>query len=70
MTKIGDALAKISQTFLVNEELRESRLKICETCPLSVMKKFSVELNICSSCGCVIPHKVKLKHASCPENKW
>ena len=42
----------------------EERLKICGTCPHFWKRK------ICKKCGCVMPLKVKIKKAKCPEGKW
>ncbi|QIG71288.1 hypothetical protein PQC16_gp181 [Rhizobium phage RHph_TM30] len=70
MSKVGDLLQNLSDKYVASDELRQSRLDICATCPFSIMKKFTIELNICDSCGCVISQKTKIKSAECPEGKW
>ena len=42
-----------------------ARLEICLECPelIKVTKQ-------CKQCGCVMPGKVKLLHATCPLDKW
>lgn len=49
----------------VSDEVRESRLSICESCPFYV--KLTKQ---CTKCGCFMPAKTGLPHASCPEHKW
>lgn len=44
--------------------LRKQRLDVCRSCD-----KFT-KLDRCSICGCIMPIKVALPHASCPEGKW
>jgi hypothetical protein len=49
----------------VNEELRQSRLKICKSC-----ENFVTKIKICSKCGCYVPAKVTFAESHCPEMKW
>jgi len=45
-------------------QIAQERYQICKACPqLSAIK-------ICKNCGCIVPAKVKLRHAECPELKW
>jgi hypothetical protein len=47
-----------------SDEVVSSRLAICEQCPhFSVTKQ-------CKKCGCFMPAKTKLLHASCPLGEW
>lgn len=48
-----------------SEDLAESRISICKSCPefVNITKQ-------CKQCGCVMPLKVKLSEATCPLNKW
>ena len=49
----------------VGKNISESRLETCKQC------EFYIEMpGICSKCSCVMPVKVKLAMAKCPENKW
>lgn len=39
-------------------------MKVCKQCPqLSVIK-------LCKVCGCIMPAKVRIRTAGCPEGKW
>lgn len=49
----------------VSSEVSKQRYSICKGCD-----KFNKWLQQCKSCGCIIPAKVKLSYASCPEGKW
>lgn len=51
-------------TQYVDEEESSLRMDICNGCEhLSITKQ-------CDKCGCFMPLKVKLLHASCPIGKW
>jgi hypothetical protein len=47
------------------DELRESRLKICRECEF-----FKPASQKCKKCGCFMKLKVTLEHAKCPIGKW
>jgi hypothetical protein len=47
-----------------DDELQQSRLDICSECPNYMITKQ------CSKCGCHMPSKTKLLHATCPINLW
>ena len=44
--------------------VRKSRLDICKQC------QYFTGLEQCALCGCFMPAKVMLPHASCPVGKW
>jgi hypothetical protein len=44
--------------------LKAERLAICESCP------HYLPTSQCSKCGCFMPVKAGLEHASCPVGKW
>ncbi len=46
----------------VDETIR--RYSICESCPKLMASKQ------CKKCGCFMPLKTKLLHATCPMDKW
>jgi hypothetical protein len=47
-----------------SNELAENRWKTCKECPhLMVTAQ-------CAKCMCLMPAKVRLKNATCPEGKW
>lgn len=48
-----------------DEELKEYRLSICQTCPH--FNKRSVR---CRKCGCFMSLKTTLKQARCPVGHW
>ncbi|OMI16719.1 DUF6171 family protein [Leptospira weilii] len=48
-------------------EYYNKRLSLCLSCPL-LLKTFLSER--CSSCGCFVRLKTKLKSESCPIGKW
>ncbi len=49
----------------VEERLHTERMSICKECPHLV--KLTQQ---CTKCGCFMPAKTKLPHASCPIDKW
>jgi len=49
---------------ILPKEISNERLAICKGC------SFLGKHNICSSCGCFVPAKVKLPHEECPEGLW
>jgi hypothetical protein len=49
----------------VSEAVFEERLAICRACPQLI--KLTQQ---CKKCGCNMPLKTKLPHATCPLNKW
>lgn len=53
-----------TQQVFSSEELRLSRLSICQDC------SSYTSLKVCTECGCIMPLKVKFQNAVCPLNKW
>lgn len=51
--------------YLASDETIKERTALCEKCP-----SFVSLTKMCSTCLCVIPMKVRMKPASCPEGKW
>lgn len=49
----------------VSEEVKEMRMALCKDCPFFV--KLTQQ---CTKCGCHMPWKTGLPHASCPVGKW
>jgi hypothetical protein len=47
----------------VPEEVKQSRLDICATCPFLAGDR-------CSKCGCHLPTKTSWASSKCPDNKW
>jgi hypothetical protein len=63
---VGRAVAvtnAVGITVESSDELKTSRLAICDTCD----KKGSA---VCGVCGCVLSAKAALKNSSCPLGKW
>ena len=52
-------------TEYAEKEEADKRYSICQECPL-----FILSTKRCSECGCFMAAKTKLKHATCPINKW
>jgi hypothetical protein len=52
-------------TKYASDELADSRLSICKTCP-----EFIKLTTQCKKCGCLMSIKTKLEAAKCPINKW
>jgi hypothetical protein len=48
----------------VSDGIAAERMAICEQCPELLPTKQ------CRQCGCIMPLKTKLEHATCPLNKW
>lgn len=49
----------------VSDEIRAKRMAICHDC------EFFISLTQqCIKCGCIMPAKTGLPHASCPVHKW
>lgn len=51
-------------TEYAEEEVASKRLDICKECPEIMLTQQ------CSQCGCFMPAKVKLLHATCPKGFW
>lgn len=51
-------------TEYASKELSDSRMAICEDCPNIMVTKQ------CKLCLCVMPFKVTLQNATCPESRW
>jgi hypothetical protein len=51
--------------YLQDQKIADQRLDICKECPF-----FINGTSQCSKCGCIMPLKVKLEAAACPEGKW
>jgi len=49
----------------LSKEESDLRYDICKTCP-----ELMNITNQCKKCGCFMPVKSKIKHASCPIGKW
>ena len=47
-----------------SSEQRAERLSLCRECPSLKLKA------VCNECGCFMPAKTWLAHASCPLGKW
>jgi hypothetical protein len=62
--KVGPSALLNPDTPEVDDETQQSRLAICNDCPFYMASKQ------CSQCGCFMPLKTKLLHASCPKGKW
>ena len=48
---------------LSSDNLRESRLAICASCPFR-------QSHTCTKCGCYVTFRASLKLKSCPVGKW
>lgn len=48
----------------VDELIQKERYALCEECPHLLPTKQ------CSKCGCFMPSKTGLLHATCPIDKW
>ena len=67
MTKEGETITMVKaiiNIFLKPLEAYE-RVKVCESCD-----KYFLRAKICSVCKCFIPAKSRLRHQTCPEDKW
>lgn len=51
-------------TPMVEDEVQKRRISICEECPEYTLTRQ------CKECGCFMPAKTKLLHASCPRGFW
>jgi hypothetical protein len=51
--------------FLVPEEIKISRMNTCLSC-----EHYINLTQMCAKCMCLVPAKVSLKPACCPELKW
>jgi len=48
-----------------DKEISKKRILTCLKC-----EHLIPFLKVCNICKCLMPLKVKLKNAKCPENKW
>lgn len=51
-------------SYFSSSEVVKQRMEVCNACPELT------SLKLCRDCGCIIPAKVRLKGASCPQYKW
>ena len=51
-------------TEYASSEEEQRRYSLCEECPELMLTKQ------CKQCGCFMPAKTKLLHATCPIGKW
>lgn len=51
-------------TEYIDEETAKVRMDACTECPRLTRTKQ------CTECGCFMPAKVRLKYATCPEDRW
>ena len=49
----------------VSDEIQVSRMDMCKDCPF--LMKITKQ---CRKCGCHMPWKTQLPHATCPIGKW
>jgi hypothetical protein len=59
-----EIVANVDSWVFVNEETKNARQAICNSCP-SLNR-----LQMCRECGCIIPLKIKLKSSTCPIGNW
>jgi hypothetical protein len=62
---VSESKAVIQQEPAVTPEAVEERLSICGGCELFIKEK-----NKCSSCGCYMKFKARLRSSHCPVGKW
>lgn len=60
-------LESLDTFFGVNAKQVKQRTDICNNCEY---KEKVLKIPRCVKCGCVIPLKVKISKAKCPEGKW
>ena len=53
-----------SNIIVAEKDLVQQRLSLCNSC------EHQNKLRFCNKCGCYLPAKTRLKHASCPLKKW
>jgi hypothetical protein len=57
-------MSLISSVF-TTVQIAQERYSMCKVCP-----QFNSTVKMCTNCGCIMPMKVKLRHAECPELNW
>jgi len=55
----------MNKQFFATKEVREERLKICESCPLLYKPTYT-----CRRCMCFMKIKSSIASMRCPDNKW
>jgi ribosomal protein L37AE/L43A len=57
---------------MIDKELREERLRVCETCEFYNDKRTIAGLRDvrCDACGCNLKLKAYIKMSKCPKDKW
>ena len=50
-----------------NQELHDTRYKICEGCPKLKSKRIG---KLCGVCGCRLQAKLRVEREVCPLDKW
>lgn len=51
-----------------NEDLAQTRLKICNSCPQNLDIQFVG--NVCEECGCILDNKTRIEDEHCDLCKW
>lgn len=54
---------------LADDSLANHRRGICASCEKKRIEAVT-GVELCDKCGCIIKAKTRLKHATCPLNKW
>ena len=52
------------------EQVKETRLNVCKTCPFNSSNGKIQTLSYCKSCGCNLKAKAACLSCKCPKNKW
>ena len=58
-------LKQIKQQKKKNKYTAKERIEMCESC-----EDFKQKTRQCGICWCFMDIKTKIKHKSCPKNKW
>jgi|LakMenEpi03Aug12_release.lakeMendotaPanAssembly.Ray.scaffolds.fasta_scaffold4567776_1 hypothetical protein len=65
LDKLKNKVNHVIEQILVDDEIAEQRIAICNQCP-----SLNPKIRQCRICLCLVDGKTKLKNSSCPDKKW
>lgn len=63
--KLKQRFEDLKQHAITDDETQKIRIELCNSCEHLVKPT-----RTCTKCGCFVDAKTRLKHSSCPIEKW
>jgi len=68
-SSVSDLLGQLSSRVRASKGEVRFRREVCSVCPKVVSTPSGRPL-VCTSCGCVLPVKIRIAGESCPHGHW